>query len=96
MFYKLLRINDIPLPCTAIIGDWDYQVVRGGLLLEPPQIASFGYAAEGHASLKFFGETEPGTSDFLGSSSEAYRWPGPGVLDISRRHETVGARYGRP
>src|SRR5437773_4529604 len=95
MFYRLLHINDAPLPHVLIIDGVSYLAVRGGLLLEPPnQESDPSTEGEGHSTIKFFGSAAPNEkSGFLGSSREPYRWLAPGRIDISRKGSDRGARF---
>jgi len=92
MFYRLTHINAAPLPCTLVVGENEYRVARGGLLLEPP--GGVPGRPDGHAILHFYGELSPDAGDdFLGSSSEPYRVDRSGRLDISRRDSDKGTRF---
>jgi hypothetical protein len=91
MFYQLLTIDDRPLPADIVIYDTSYLVIRGGLLLEPPDPAREG--REGHSVLKFLGPLRSETIESLASSAEPFRWLRPGTLDISRSDSLLGARF---
>jgi hypothetical protein len=92
VFYRLLAIDGRTLPAPIVIGDTEYHVVHGGLLLKPPRESGHTFT-EGFGIIKFFGSVSGDTVEFIGSSSEHYRWPAPGVLDFSRADSTVGSHF---
>ena len=92
MFYRLTHINGALLPNILVIGESEYRVARGGLLLEPP--GGLPGRPDGHSIIQFYGESSPNAGDdFLGSSSEPYRVDPSGRLDISRRDSDKGSRF---
>jgi hypothetical protein len=92
MFYRLLAIDGRTLPAPLVIGDTEYRVVHGGLLLEPPR-ESGHTSTEGLGIINFFGPLRGDPDELLGGSSEHYRWPASGILDFSRADSTVGSRF---
>jgi hypothetical protein len=92
MFYRLTAIDGCALPAPMTLDDTEHRVAERGLLLEPPSGAPSS-PSEGRGVLKFFRSREDGSLEFLGSSSESYRWTGPAALDFSRARSTLGARF---
>ena len=94
MFYRLTTVNELPLPCWVSVAEHEYEVIRGGLLLEPPSRSLTGeLRPDGYSVLKFFGNPSPdGDGGLVVASSEPYRLDGAGRIDISRRESDLGAR----
>jgi hypothetical protein len=92
MFYNLVAIDACPLPAPIVIGDTEYRVAHGGLLLERRR-ESDDTDVDGHGIIQFFGLVASDVVAFIGSFSASYRWTAPGVLDFSRQAAAVGARF---
>jgi len=88
VYYRLLAVNGMRLPAPSRWGDRQHVVARGGLLLEPPTNLPLGMLNEGYALLRLFNERAPGPLASIGSTASAYRWLGPGELEIANRHSS--------
>lgn len=97
MFFRLIAVDDLRLPCPMLIAGHKYLVIHGGLLLEPPSASSADRGElDGHSILKFFGNPSPdGVDGLLAASSEPYQLDANGQLLISQRdgNANVGARF---
>jgi len=95
MFFRLDAIDDRRLPCRTLVDGHEYDILRGGLLLEPPVGSrQTSEAHDGHSILKLFGNPgSAGRDGLVVASMEPYRFAGPGRIAIARRTSEHGARF---